>query len=156
MRRDGALQDFTEAIRLKPDDAVAFCSRGVARRAKDLDGALQDFEAIRLKPDEAVAFNNRGNARRDKGDLDGALQDYTEAIRLKPDHAHAFYNRGNARRDKGDLDGALQDYTEAIRLKPDPARTVAGLTVDEDGGGTGTPRFIKWKPKRVRLAEAAE
>jgi tetratricopeptide (TPR) repeat protein len=75
----------------------------------------------RPRRDYAAAFNNRGVARRDKGDLDGALQDYTEAIRLKPDHANAFNNRGLGRRDKGDLDGALQDYTEAIRLKPDYA-----------------------------------
>jgi tetratricopeptide (TPR) repeat protein len=38
-----------------------------------------------LKPDYALAFVNRGIARRDKGDVEGALQDYNEAIRLKPD-----------------------------------------------------------------------
>lgn len=65
--------------------------------------------------------NNWGVARRDKGDLEGALQDYGEAIRLKPDDAAAFYNRGNARRDKGELEAALQDYGEAICLKPDLA-----------------------------------
>jgi len=47
---EGALQDFSEAIRLKPDDAEAFYNRGVGRRAKgDVEGALQDYnEAIRL------------------------------------------------------------------------------------------------------------
>jgi tetratricopeptide (TPR) repeat protein len=46
-----ALHDFNEAIRLKPDYALAFENRGNARRAKgDLDGALRDFhEASRLK-----------------------------------------------------------------------------------------------------------
>jgi tetratricopeptide (TPR) repeat protein len=82
---DAALQDFNEAIRLKPDHAPAFNNRGDGRRDKgDLDGALQDFnEAIRLKPDYALAFENRGNARRAKGDLNGALQDFNEASRLK-------------------------------------------------------------------------
>ncbi len=56
-----------------------------------------------------------------KGDLDGALKDYTEAIRLKPDLAEAYNNRGVARAAKGDPDGALKDCTEAIRLKPDYA-----------------------------------
>lgn len=53
------------------------------------------------------------------GDLDGALDGYSEAIRLMPNYAEAYNNRGNVRRDKGDLQGALQDYDEAIRLKPD-------------------------------------
>jgi tetratricopeptide (TPR) repeat protein len=39
-------------------------------------------EAIRLKPDYAETYKNRGNARRVKGDVDGALEDYTEAARL--------------------------------------------------------------------------
>ena len=44
------MQDYNEAIRLKPDYAVAFNNRGNARRAKgDIEGALQDYdEAIRL------------------------------------------------------------------------------------------------------------
>jgi tetratricopeptide (TPR) repeat protein len=116
---------------------------------KDVDERLRFYtEVIRLKPDYADAFNNRGvarkakgdldgalqdfteaailfknrgNVRKAKGDLDGALQDYMEAIRLKPDYADAFNNRGVARKAKGDLDGALQDFTEAIRLKPEYA-----------------------------------
>jgi tetratricopeptide (TPR) repeat protein len=81
---EGELQDYNEAIRLKPDYVLAFNNRGIARRAKgDIEGALQDYsEAIRLKPDYALAFNNRGIARTDKGDMEGALQDYNEAIRL--------------------------------------------------------------------------
>ena len=47
---EGALEDFNEAIRLKPDYALAYKNRGNARRAKgDVEGALQDYsEAIRL------------------------------------------------------------------------------------------------------------
>ena len=75
---------YTEAIRLKPDDALAFFNRGITRRAKgDVDGALQDYnEAIRLRPDDADAFINRGITRKAKGDMEGALSDYNEAIRL--------------------------------------------------------------------------
>ena len=69
-----------------------------------------------LKPDYAETFNKRGLARSAKGDVEGALQDYSEAIRLKPDFALAFYNRGNARKDTGDLEGAAQDLAEATRL----------------------------------------
>jgi tetratricopeptide (TPR) repeat protein len=120
---DEKLRFYSEAIRLKPDYAVAFNNRGNALYRKgDLEGALKDCnEAIRLKPDYADAFNNRGNALYGKGDLEGALKDYNEAIQLKPDYADAFNNRGAARKAKGELEGALKDYTEAIRLKPDLA-----------------------------------
>ena len=49
---DEQLRFYNKAIRLKPDYALAFNNRGIARRAKgDIEGALQDFNgAIRLKP----------------------------------------------------------------------------------------------------------
>ena len=53
----GAIRDFDEAIRLKPDDAAAYNSRGSAKsNLGDKQGAIKDFdEAIRLKPDYADA-----------------------------------------------------------------------------------------------------
>jgi tetratricopeptide (TPR) repeat protein len=58
---DEMLRCYTEAIRLKPNYAVAFIHRGAVRQKKgDLEGALQDYtEAIWLKPDNADAFINR-------------------------------------------------------------------------------------------------
>jgi tetratricopeptide (TPR) repeat protein len=64
----------------------------------------------------AETFNNRGNARYNKGDLDGALEDYNEAIRLKSDYVKAFYQRSITRKAMGDKEGAREDYDEAIRL----------------------------------------
>ena len=118
---DEKIRLYSQAIRLKPDYAAAFCNRGVARKAKgDLHGAMQDFEeAIRLKADFAEAFYNRGNARKARGDLEGALVDYDQAIRLQPDDPDVFYNRAIARSAKGALEGAIADYNQAIRLKPD-------------------------------------
>ena len=49
---DKAIADFTEAIRLDPKYAEAYCNRGCAYRNKgDYDKAIADFtEAIRLNP----------------------------------------------------------------------------------------------------------
>jgi tetratricopeptide (TPR) repeat protein len=86
---------------------------------EDLDEQVRfNSQAIRLKPEYAMAFYNRGVARQDKGDLEGALQDYNEAIRLNPNHAEALVNRGNVHADQGDLAGALKDYDEAILINP--------------------------------------
>lgn len=117
---DEKIRFYTNTIRLKPDYAEAFNSRGLARRVKgDLQGALEDAnEAIRLKPDFPEAYNNRGRARRETYDVNGALEDYDEAIRLKPDFAEAFNNRGIAHRDKHDNDRALADFTQVVHLVP--------------------------------------
>jgi tetratricopeptide (TPR) repeat protein/serine/threonine protein kinase len=118
---DRAIDEYTQAIRLRPDDAGAFYSRGDAYNGKgDYDRAIEDFtQAIALKPDFAMAVNGRGVSWDSKGDYDRAIEAYTQAIRLKPDYAEAFYNRAGAYRRDGRDDLALQDYSEAIRLKPD-------------------------------------
>jgi len=62
---DKAIASFSEAIRLHPDDASAFNSRGNAYAHKgNLYRAIADYNAaIRLKPNYAQAFCNRGLAR---------------------------------------------------------------------------------------------
>jgi tetratricopeptide (TPR) repeat protein len=92
---DDKLHFYSEAIRLKPDDADAYYNRGLARHEKgELDLAIQDYDqAIHLKPHNANPFTARGNARQGKGDLDGALQDYKQAIAFQPDDPTAYYNR---------------------------------------------------------------
>jgi len=96
---DKAIANFSEAIRLRPDDAPAFNSRGSAYESKgDDDRAIVDYnEAIRLNPNYAFAFNNRGLAYAHKGNQFRAIADYNEAIRLNPNYALAFCNRGLAR-----------------------------------------------------------
>jgi len=61
---DRAIQDFDQAIRLKPKDTDFLTSRAYAYRHKgDYDRAIEDFnQAIRLRPDYLGAFMIRGDA----------------------------------------------------------------------------------------------
>jgi tetratricopeptide (TPR) repeat protein len=74
-------------------------------------------QLIRIATHYANAFCNRGLARRDRGDNEGAVQDFAEAIRLNPNFSNAFYNRGVARRAKGDNDGADDDFKRVQSVK---------------------------------------
>ena len=118
---DGAIEDCSEALRLKPDYVNAYVVRGEGRRRKyEYAAAFEDFtEALRLDHNHVNAYIGRGNVRRNKLDHDGAIEDYNEALRLKPDYAEAYYARGIPQLDKGDIDGAIEYFNKALRLKSD-------------------------------------
>ncbi len=120
-----------EAIRMKPDDALAHLNLGYALgNSGDVRGAIAEYrEAIRLKPDYAEAHSNLGNALRGSGDVRGAIAACREAIRLRPDLAEAHSNLGLALDNSGDVRGAIAACREAIRLKPDDALTHYNLGV---------------------------
>ena len=120
----GAITDYTQAIRLNPDDAGAYLNRGVAK--SDLGqhfAAIADYNiAIRLNPDYANAYYNRGLAKYHLGQHFAAIADYDIAIRLNPDDADTYNNRGVAKMDLGQHFAAIADYDIAIRLNPDYAK----------------------------------
>lgn len=115
---DGAIADFGEAIRIRPDFHDAFYAQGLALHDKgDYGGAIADYDAaIKLRADDGDAFYARGFAWQRKGDNDRAIADYTRALELRPGNATAHYNRAIAYKEKGDLERAAQDAEEYGRL----------------------------------------
>ena len=120
-RYEGAMVEFDEAIRLDPDDAAVYGSRGDAySRMGEYGRAVPDYgEAIRLQPEDFVAYGNRGIASNELREYDRAIQDLSEAIRLKPDIWVWYGWRGRSYTSKGEYERALQDVAEVIRLDPD-------------------------------------
>jgi tetratricopeptide (TPR) repeat protein len=138
---DHAIQDFNEAVRLSPNDANTYYTRGNAHGGRgiaydnkyDYEHAIQDYneaiqdytDAIRLNQSYAFAYYGRGIAYDSRGiehdnsdDYNRAIQDYNEAILLSPNNAGAYKYRGVAYNHKSDYDRAIQDFSEAIRLNP--------------------------------------
>jgi tetratricopeptide (TPR) repeat protein len=115
---DRAIPDFTETIRLEPNNSEGFYNRGLAYAQKgDFDSAIADFnETIRLAPKFANGFYNRGLAYSRKNEFDKAIADFSEVIRLEPKAWGGFRSRGTAYYFKNDFDKAIADYNEALRL----------------------------------------
>ena len=95
-----ALADIEEALKLKPELAVAYSQRGLTRlRLGESDQALADLQqAIELEPREAIFFNNRGYVRQARGEHALAIADYEAAMELCPQHPNAYKNLARALR----------------------------------------------------------
>lgn len=115
---DGAIKEFTEAIKIDPNFSWPYNNRGLAYTANgDFDKALNDYaEALRIDPNYTFPYNNRGLVWAAKGELDKAIKDYDQAIRLDPHYTFPYFNRGVIRERKGEYQQAIEDYAEAIQL----------------------------------------
>jgi tetratricopeptide (TPR) repeat protein len=84
---DGAIADFTEVIKLEPDNPFAYSKRGMSYiQKKDLDLAIADFTmAIQLEPNKFGDFYvDRGCAYNIKGDKALAIADLEMAVKIDP------------------------------------------------------------------------
>lgn len=121
--QQGAITDYTHAIRFNPQDAEAYYKRGNAHyELGNLDSAIEDYnQAIKQNPNYADAYYNRGLAKYEQGALRNALEDFNHVIRLTPNDGEAYYKRGVTYFDLKDYQTAIGDFTEAIRLNPNDA-----------------------------------
>jgi len=88
---DNAIAEFTEAIKLNPNNAVFYFNSGIAYYQKnDYDNAIANFtKAIQLNPNDADVYAYRGYAYFRIKDKDSALADANSAKRIDPDNKTA-------------------------------------------------------------------
>ncbi len=112
------IAELREAIRLRPDDAVAHNNLGwnLASQGKTDEAIAEYRKAIRLRPDYAVAHNNLGGTLKDLGKTDEAIAEYREATRIKPDYASAHYFLGVLLARLGRREEGVAAFREAVRL----------------------------------------
>ncbi|MDR3047521.1 MAG: tetratricopeptide repeat protein [Bacteroidales bacterium] len=116
---NGAINDFTQAIRYDPKYAAAYNNRGSIKLDKlDYNGAIEDFtQAIKIDNSHTGAYYNRGNAKLDTSDYEGAIEDYTEAIKILKEKQQVFRdvykNRGIAFANTKQYEKAELDFLEA-------------------------------------------
>ena len=117
---NGALAEFSEAIRLDPNNAVAHYNKG--RVLLDLQHnaeAKPELEAAtRLDPNAADAWYLLGMISRQAGNTDEAIHEFEQALAAKPDNAEARFMLGQELVRKGDEAGAIAQWRKAIEIRP--------------------------------------
>ena len=122
----GAIDDYTQAIALKPDYIEAYHWRGHAKlEMENYRGAITDYtKAMDLDDSGAMLkslYSARGDAKLEDDDYEGAIDDYDRVIALDPKNAWAYYDRGFAKFELEDWYGAIDDFDRAIELELDEA-----------------------------------
>lgn len=117
---EDAIEDYSVAIKLAPEDAEVYFNRAVAYKLQgNYPAAIADYtRALALAPDDMDIYYNRGNAYAASGNTQAAIDDYSTVIANQTSHGKAYFNRGNAYRRLGKLDEAIQDYNRAQELMP--------------------------------------
>ncbi|MTJ11299.1 tetratricopeptide repeat protein [Anabaena sp. UHCC 0187] len=77
----GAIDDWTQVIKINPNYANAYYYRGVIRyELGDKQGAIDDYsQAIKINPNDALIYYKRGFIRSILEDQQGAIDDYQKA-----------------------------------------------------------------------------
>ena len=119
-RRDEALLQYAEAVRLQPADPVMRNNYGAAlAKAGQVEAAVEHYlAALEVKPDFDEAHNNLGAALVAQGRLDEAVAHFRAALATRPDYAEAHNNLGGALAMQQKHAEAVEHYAAAIRLTP--------------------------------------
>ena len=120
----GAIEDLNWVLQVDPQDAQAYCCRGIVRsQMGDNRGAMVDLnQALRLNSQDTMAHRSRGKVRSQLGDHQGALADINQALQLAPQDGSIYVTRGNAYRAMGNYLRAVEDYSQALQINPNDAK----------------------------------
>ncbi len=144
---EGAVSDYDEIIRMKPERAITYFQRGIVnaecgattQASKDLYysaklnpsltslvtealldiGAIADYSDVNTQlPKDIIECGRKAYEKRKLGKFELAVADYDEIIRMKPKTGISYYQRGTTRAELGDLFGARNDLNFCAQLDP--------------------------------------
>jgi LysM repeat protein len=113
-----AVENFDKAIKLNPNRADYFASRGHANYyLKQYAKAIDDYtKAIEKNPNFALAYSMRGLSRTRSGRYPQAIEDFNRAIALGPNEADFYKGRGFTYLHLKQPAPMCQDYKKACDL----------------------------------------
>ncbi|MDR2474708.1 MAG: tetratricopeptide repeat protein [Bacteroidales bacterium] len=145
-----ALNDYTEAIRLSPQQGY-YVNRGLTNyQLSNLREAMDDYDkAVELDSDDIISRYNRGILRAQVADNNRAIEDFDKVLEIEPKNYFATYNRAMLRTQTGDYAGAIADYSSVLEEYPDftsgyQSRSVAKRLMG-DAAGADRDLMTAWR-----------
>jgi len=116
----GAVLQFTQAVRIRPEEPAANNALGgVLLAAGQVTEAIPYLNAaLTARPDYFDAHYNLGIALATQSDFAGALLHFRAAARLNPQDANAEANLGSALAETGNVKEARLHFERALQIDP--------------------------------------
>ena len=120
-----AIAEYEQAVKLRPDDAVANNALGAAlvSAGQPQRGIHCLRAALKTRPDYFDAHYNLGFALAGTNDMPGASEQFQAALKLQPDDANVEANLGAALAELGRFTEAKSHFERALQI--DPAQPIA-------------------------------
>jgi len=122
-RHDEAKKEFQDALNYAPGDVLILANLAFeTAEAGDLDGGIAQLQAIvekNVNPDSVpFAYLQLGSLLQEKGDWQGAAEQFRKATELRPNYEDAHRSLAAALAHEGLIAYALSEYAEVAKLSP--------------------------------------
>ena len=126
---DGAIKGYSEALRIRPDFAIAHDNLGVALVHKGKqDDAMKHFsEALRIRPKDPKILTNYGQALMQQGKIQDAIAHFLRALEIDSNNFEARNNLGIALARQGKLKEAILHISKALEIETHNAKIHSNL-----------------------------
>ncbi|MEO5571181.1 MAG: tetratricopeptide repeat protein [Bacteroidia bacterium] len=116
-----AISDYTEAVKLKPDEGRTYYNRGLAYlRIKDNISALADFNmAAKIDSGQSLIYSSRSQIKFMLNDMEGTIADCKKCLELDSENIDCYNTLANVDFSKKDYISCEQHLTLALKHKPD-------------------------------------
>ncbi|MGG7034406.1 MAG: tetratricopeptide repeat protein [Flavobacterium sp.] len=149
---EGAIKDYSKAIKLDKDLKVGYFNRGVCEMGlNDLKSAKKDFDkTIGLDAQFVKAFYSRATVYINQEKYKESLPDLDKTIELDQKFPNALMLRGQMRFKTGNKNGACEDFNQAKEIGEKRAdKYLSGLCGNKQQGGESFalhwPENENWK-----------
>ncbi|KAJ1330849.1 stress-induced-phosphoprotein 1 [Microdochium nivale] len=141
---DEAIDAFTKAIELDPQNHVLYSNRSAAHASKkDWTNALQDAEkTTEIKPDWPRGWGRKGAALHGSGDLLGAYDAYEEGLKQDPNNAGLKSSLASVQKAMDQEAGGGGGIDPMGKMFSDPALIQKLMNNPKTAGFFSDPSFI--------------